>query len=51
MKNVTTTLLIFACATHSATLRLRRGRQNTVVVAIHDQVSDAVAYSSRELTF
>jgi VWFA-related protein len=37
--------------THSATLRLRRGRQHTVVVAIHDQVSDAVAYSSREITF
>jgi len=37
--------------THSATLRLRSGRQHTVVVAIHDQVSDAVAYSSRELTF
>jgi VWFA-related protein len=37
--------------THSATLRLRNGRQHTVVVAIHDQVSDAVAYSSRELTF
>jgi VWFA-related protein len=37
--------------THSATLRLRSGRQHTVVVAIHDQVSDAVAYSSREITF
>jgi VWFA-related protein len=37
--------------THSATLRLRSGRQHTVIVAIHDQVSDAVAYSSREITF
>jgi VWFA-related protein len=37
--------------THSGTLRLRRGRQHTIVVAIHDQVSDAVAYSSRELAF
>jgi hypothetical protein len=37
--------------THRATLRLRSGRQHTVVVAIHDQVSDAVAYSSREITF
>jgi hypothetical protein len=37
--------------THNATLRLRSGRQHTVVVAVHDQVSDAVAYSSREITF
>ena len=37
--------------THNATLRLRSGRQHTIVVAIHDQVSDAVAYSSREITF
>lgn len=37
--------------THNATLQLRRGRQHTIVVAIHDQVSDAVAYSSREITF
>jgi len=37
--------------THRATLRLRSGRQHTIVVAIHDQVSDAVAYSSREITF
>jgi VWFA-related protein len=37
--------------THNAMLHLRSGRRNTVVIAIHDQVSDAVAYSSREISF